>query len=1095
MYTPRREAVTPRRSLRSASTARGLRTAKASRIFSQSDFYCLEALDLLPAAAQEVLVDVRHGSATASCKFTESGHCVVVSKGRLALWHISQKPHSVRTLTLPDDLSTANHVEISSRNAFTGLLMSSLDGKIHYVADVVRSTKATCVTELNMESGDRTVLVVALKADMFFVGTMLGYVYVVRLDFQGHSVGIESEKLQVNSQGMIAGLGRRVSSFLFGGGTPSQEIHSSLGERVQAISCLKDIDGDGAHTVFVLGETKIQSWKINNTENKMVSDFSTASIAQNLFSADSDKNVQQLTALDMVISCNRLFVLLSTLTELNERISCLVGLDESMEVLSVEMLDSNQLHAGETEPNHLSAFNDDVIAHGSHIIWIPSGFSKPADSLKIAPSDVIFGAGFCQEKMFLLTKNHSIVCLNERESPMPLKLATPFSAKKPKPIRLRADFLEQLREAFVLYCQKEDNKTNVMTIASDLHSAVERAGPTMSSVLDAAVISLSLEIIDDAPHSDPRWAEASSSVLSSSSAVIIFEHLRSKIQVHDLFLQFLSDAGFLPHLRVVGVDDRRLPTVFALCEHQEKVVAAIELRKKHNEHVELIDSLLDRVLDEHVNLSQHSSVTAVDLFYKNVSSVHLVASWIFDEQRNRLNTRLAPEEASVLIETACSIQKVMIDGALAHREAKAGQLGLGALPPTLTAELKALGPRFAFWTDIEVDGSIRDTLTKQLMLLIEYRQAFADSESIYYWTLAGLADVVLTSYMQQIELYKKIDFDDPFVDQLRKKFSQGKQMTIMPIVDHGLDDLAASLAEKYREFAVLMRLFADDKQRLCNYAEQYEDEGFVDFMFQWYIDEGFIDKLLDVPDEFCARLTDFLDSNSYPQLASLHHIRTRSFDRAHDVLSGLATEKDTVSEKKTLLSIAKIALFASDKEVDERDEKLDYIDSQLDVILHQENLPDDVKERASLNLDSAPPLNPLQLIDLYTKEEVNPSAGELDFRKAQDLVGYLDSDKCDVTQVIFSIWSRALLRDKTFWTSTDAPEPLELIRQTVFYRICKLASLHGLDLQSYVPPLERILHTEEMEESGMADNEKFLYLVRVMYDDLGMTTTTTDDED
>ena len=52
----------------------------------------------------------------------------------------------------------------------------------------------------------------------------------------------------------------------------------------------------------------------------------------------------------------------------------------------------------------------------------------------------------------------------------------------------------------------------------------------------------------------------------------------------------------------------------------------------------------------------------------------------------------------------------------------------------------------------------------------------------------------------------------------------------------------------------------------------------------------------------------------------------------------------------------------------------------------------------------------------------------------------------------------------------------------------------GLDLQSYVPPLERILHTEEMEESGMADNEKFLYLVRVMYDDLGMTTT-TDDED
>ena len=124
------------------------------------------------------------------------------------------------------------------------------------------------------------------------------------------------------------------------------------------------------------------------------------------------------------------------------------------------------------------------------------------------------------------------------------------------------------------------------------------------------------------------------------------------------------------------MDDRRLPTVFALCEHQEKVVAAIELRKKHNEfvtvsregdgypssnslpsrHVELIDSLLDRVLDEHVNLSQHSSVTAVDLFYKNViwrlfefCAFYFFALGVFGSSRRFVDFRRAAKSSQYAI--------------------------------------------------------------------------------------------------------------------------------------------------------------------------------------------------------------------------------------------------------------------------------------------------------------------------------------------------------------------------------------------------------------------------------------------------------------
>eukprot|EP00118_Oscarella_pearsei_P007328 m.35399 g.35399 ORF g.35399 m.35399 type:complete len:142 (+) comp32115_c0_seq1:49-474(+) len=81
------------------------------------------------------------------------------------------------------------------------------------------------------------------------------------------------------------------------------------------------------------------------------------------------------------------------------------------------------------------------------------------------------------------------------------------------------------------------------------------------------------------------------------------------------------------------------------------------------------------------------------------------------------------------------------------------------------------------------------------------------------------------------------------------------------------------------------------------------------------------------------------------------------------------------------------------------------------------------------------------------------------------------------------------------WTAMDGSEPLASIRETLFYRICLLAHEQGLDLQTYVPPLEKILNVQEMKESGLAEDKHFLYLVKLMYEDLDLRIAIEDEPD
>lgn len=103
---------------------------------------------------------------------------------------------------------------------------------------------------------------------------------------------------------------------------------------------------------------------------------------------------------------------------------------------------------------------------------------------------------------------------------------------------------------------------------------------------DLSVVQLSEMVLDDPPvTSDPRWADTldGSGVTSGGKSLILIYRLEQKFQAHSRYVQFVSDVGLLDRLTSIRVRGRPMLTRLLLCEHAEKIQAAITLRKLHNQ--------------------------------------------------------------------------------------------------------------------------------------------------------------------------------------------------------------------------------------------------------------------------------------------------------------------------------------------------------------------------------------------------------------------------------------------------------------------------------------------------------------------------------
>lgn len=153
--------------------------------------------------------------------------------------------------------------------------------------------------------------------------------------------------------------------------------------------------------------------------------------------------------------------------------------------------------------------------------------------------------------------------------------------------------------------------------------------------------------------------------------------------------------------------------------------------------------------------------------------------------------------------------------------------------------------------------------------------------------LVALIDCFLDGYVSQLKSVDKSSNRERY-DNLEMEYLQKRSDLLSPLLTLGQYLWAASLAEKYCDFDILVQMCeqTDNQSRLQRYMTQFADQNFSDFLFRWYLEKGKRGKLLSQPVSQHGQLANFLQAHEH--LSWLHEINSQELEKAHSTLLGLA---------------------------------------------------------------------------------------------------------------------------------------------------------------------------------------------------------------
>ena len=664
-----------------------------------------------------------------------------------------------------------------------------------------------------------------------------------------------------------------------------------------------------------------------------------------------------------------------------------------------------------------------------------------------------------------------------------------------------------MKAAFLLFCKR--NIGEAKFIVGNLYPADGGTGNRQPqsnepySPLDRLVISMSTDLIDDLPASDPRWLETlPASELASgsqdgdgnpsidnigSSSLVILHQLEDKQTALDVYISFLKEVGLWERLSFVPNREVPMATTLLLNEHSEKTVAAITLRTLHSEHSKIVDRAIKLCLNDRnlggIEKSHSLNLTPQDHFYREISKIHEIFSGFQRLVEQDVVVSSKNPQDSVLDALATNqVIMTLLNECLAYRLRKQREFSINNEHKNENSSNLEHIP----WTCAPgpSPNGMRSLLIRQFQITLEKIIPLSEDASVrnvFFQQLIELCDFALGGYTSQLET---------ILNQERKlavlkEFEKDRASLILPLINSGgcLEE-ATKLAEKYHEFHGLIRVceIANDNDRLERYMDLFAEQDFANFVFDWHLRQGKQSKLLQhrtyTSGKRQNQLGRFLEGHA--NISWLHDIQTGDFLESAKTLKALAdSETDLVARKKTMLSIAKLSNLCANTTDGENnaDEALNLIDHEMNLINAQEQLPKSILEAYGFDSsDQMKVLSPRQLIELYISEE-NRDADQVDFKKALDLLDYLaptggtpEQIEKDLQDLKLRIWASAVSRND--WSEIPASDPVDLIKETVFFKLADDCYLQGLDLEKEMPSIDALMSYETLKNSN--SNVKFL---------------------
>ncbi|KAM6185565.1 nuclear pore complex protein Nup133 [Rhynchocyon petersi] len=1040
----------------------------------------------------------------------ECGWAYLVCREKLIVWKTG--PSFITKLSVckelqlpPSDFQSSTDLVALSYSAASGeahslqsvaVMAATTEGNVRYWQSLAHEDNYT-ETFVDWGGDKMSSFLTAVQGGSFILSSSGGQL--IRLIPE--SSGKIHQHVVPQGQGMLSGIGRRVSSLLGILSTSSDlTLSSVLWDRERS-------------SFYSLTSSSISKWELDDSSEKQIHSWDlNRALKENIIDAiwgsesnyDTIKEGVNIHYLDLKQNCDGLLILAAAWHPVDS--PCLIYYSvvtleddgyQTPGAVTVEVTQYNPPFQSEdlimcrlVVPN-LS--NQTVYLCTESAVYVCSTgsgkLSLPQEKIAFsAPGDGILGAGSCGGVPVVFSKNNGLLSIMSRENVSMLaedledsltsSIAGPsnesvvFEPTTKNDTIAPEDKTKLLKAAFLQYCRKDLGHAQM--IIDDLFSS----HPDLDSdpELDRAVIQISVDLMDDYPASDPRWAESVPEEVPgfSNTSLIILHQLEDKMKAHSFLMDFLHQVGLFRHLSSCSVRGMPMATRLLLCEHAEKLSAAIVLKNYHSRLPDLVNTALVIALNKR-ECEIPSNLTPADVFFREVSQVDTICECLLEHEEQVLkDTSLDSVEWAEVVINVNNILKDILQAASHYRQNRSSLYERVEEP--LEKE-----PEHIPWTATGGPTGIRTAIVRQHGLVLKrvYPQADSSLRNVLTEQVVSLIDGFLDGYMSQLKSVDKAN-DQERYSNLEMEYLQKRSDLLSPLLTLGQHQWAASLAEKYCDFDILVQMCeqTDNQARLQRYMTQFADQNFSDFLFRWYLEKGKRGKLLSQPISQHGQLANFLQAHEH--LSWLHEINSQELEKAHATLLGLAnTETHYFAKKKTLLGLSKLAALASDFSEDILQEKIEEMAEQERFLLHQETLPEQLLTEKQLRLTTMPVLTAPQLISLYICEE-NRRANEYDFKKALDLLEYIDEEEdVNINDLKLEILCKALQRDN--WSGSDGKDdPIELSKDSIFVKILQKLLKDGIQLGEYLPDVKDLLKADEL--GSLKANPHFEFVLKANYE-------------
>nr|XP_019610340.1 PREDICTED: nuclear pore complex protein Nup133 isoform X2 [Rhinolophus sinicus] len=1061
----------------------------------------------LPVKVLEVLT-LAEDDDTQTVNIYGSGWACLVCKEKLIIWKIALSPITkllCKELQLPpSDFPWSADMVALSYSATSGdahstqavaVMAATREGSIRYWPSLAGEDT---YTETFVDSGgDKTYnFLTAVQGGSFILSSSGGQL--VRLTPE--SLGKIHQHALPHGQGVLSGISRKVSSLL-GILSPNSDLILS--------GVLWDKERSSFYT---LTNVNISKWELDECSEKQALNWEISrvlkeNVADAVWGSESNyeaiKEGVNIRYLDLNQNCDGLLILAAAWHPADT--PCLIYYSViTVEDNGSQMSDAVTVEVTQYNPPFQS---EDSVAcrlmvpdfsvrtaclYTESAIYVCSTgtgkFSVPQEKIVFnSQGDRILGAGSCGGVPILFSRNSGLVSITPRENVSMLaedledslasSVAGPsnesviFESSPKNEARAQEDTTKLLKAAFLQYCRKDLGHAQ-MTVDELLSS---HSGRDTNGDLDGAVVQISVDLMDDYPASDPRWVASVPEEPPgfSKASLIILHQLDDKMKAHSLFMDFIHQVGLFERLGTFPVRGAPMATRLLLCEHAEKLAAAVVLKNHHSRLPDVMNTAILTALNRRA-CEIPPSLTPADVFFREVSQVDSVCECLLEHEEQVLqDTAVEAAQWADIVVNVSNILKDMLQAASHYRQNR----------NSLYRKEEMLGndPEYIPWTATSGPAGIRTAILRQheVVLKVVYPQADSSLRNILTEQLVALMDCFLDGYVSQLKSLDKSS-DQERYNSLELEYQQKRTDLLSPLLTLGQYPWAASLAEKYCDFDILVQMCeqTDNQTRLQRYMTQFADQNFSDFLFRWYLEKGKRGKLLSQPISQHGELANFLQAHEH--LSWLHEINSQELEKAHATLLGLANmETRYFAKKKTLLGLSKLAALASDFSEDILQEKIEEMAEQERFLLHQETLPEALLEEKQLSLSAMPVLTAPQLISLYICEE-NRRANEYDFKKALDLLEYIDEEEAvNINDLKLEILCKALQRDN--WSSSDGKDdPIEVSKDSIFVKILQKLLKDGIQLSDYLPEVKALLHADQL--GSLTSNPYFEFVLKATYE-------------